>query len=94
MLKWRMVVENIIQIGNPILRKKNKLVKNVKDRKVMETIENLTDSMRHYGLVGMAAPQIGENFKLFVTEIRPTPSRKPDLFYSHKFFLQIQRPRR
>lgn len=71
-----MVVENIIQIGNPILRNKNELVKNVKDKKVVETIENLVDTMRSFGMVGTAAPQIGVNLKIFVTEIRKTEYRK------------------
>ena len=71
MLKWRMVVENIIQIGNPILRQKNELVKSVKDKKVLETIENLVDTMRSFGMVGTAAPQIGTNLKIFVTTSVP-----------------------
>ncbi len=71
-----MVVENIIQIGNPILRNKNELIKNVKDKKVVETIENLVDTMRSFGMVGTAAPQIGVNLKIFVTEIRKTEYRK------------------
>ena len=82
-----MVVENIIQIGNPILRNKNELVKNVKDKKVVETIENLVDTMRSFGMVGTAAPQIGVNLKIFVTEIRPTPSRKPDVLDELKIFI-------
>lgn len=82
-----MIVENVIQIGNPILRKKNELIKNVKDKEVLKTIEDLTDSMRHYGLVGMAAPQIGKNIKIFVTEIRPTPSRKPDILDGLRVFI-------
>ena len=32
--------------------------------------------MRHADLVGMAAPQIGQNVKIFVTEIRKTKFRK------------------
>lgn len=71
-----MVVENIIQIGNPILRKKNQVIKNVRNKKVLETIENLVDTMRSFGMVGTAAPQIGTNLKIFVTEIRKTEYRK------------------
>ncbi len=71
-----MVVEEVIQIGNPILRAKNKIIKKTDDKVVQKTIGDLVDSMRHYNLVGMAAPQIGVNFRIFVTEIRPTPSRK------------------
>jgi peptide deformylase len=76
MVKLAMVVENIIQIGNPILRAKNKKISDTNNKEVKKTIQDLTDSMRHYNLVGMAAPQIGINLKIFVTEIRPTPSRK------------------
>jgi len=76
MIKLAMIVENIIQIGNPILRNKNQLIKNIKDKKVLETIENLVDTMRHFGMVGTAAPQIGTNLKIFVTEIRKTEYRK------------------
>ena len=32
--------------------------------------------MRHHGLVGMAAPQIGINTRIFVTEIRTTDTRR------------------
>ena len=32
--------------------------------------------MRHYNLVGMAAPQVGENYRIFVSEIRKTTYRK------------------
>lgn len=71
-----MVVDNIIQIGNPILRKKNELIKDVKDTKVLETVQNLVDTMRHFGMVGTAAPQIGVNLNIFVTEIRKTEYRK------------------
>ena len=82
-----MIVENIIQIGNPILRKKNQVIKNVKNTEVIKTIGDLVDSMRHYSLVGMAAPQIGKNLKIFVTEIRQTPSRKPDVLDDLRVFV-------
>lgn len=38
-------------------------------------VTNLTDSMRHHELVGMAAPQIGVNLRIFVTEVRKTKTR-------------------
>ena len=82
-----MVVENVIQIGNPILRAKNKTVNDVKEKNVLETIQNLTDSMRHYNLVGMAAPQIGANIKMFVTEIRKTPTRKAEMVDELRIFI-------
>lgn len=82
-----MVVEKVIQVGNLILRAKNKTVNNINDKNVVETVKNLVDSMRHYNLVGMAAPQIGVNLKIFVTEIRPTPSRKPEILDNLRVFV-------
>lgn len=71
-----MIVENIVQIGNPILRKKNQVIRNIKNVEVVKTIQNLVDTMRHFGMVGTAAPQIGVNLNIFVTEIRKTEYRK------------------
>lgn len=70
-----MIVEEIIQIGNPILNRKSKFVAKIDDAETQRVIENLVDSMRHHGLVGMAASQIGENVRIFVTEIRKTKQR-------------------
>lgn len=70
-----MVVENIIQIGNPILKKKSKKVKEINSQETKRVIENLIDTMRHLDCVGMAAGQIGEKLKIFVTEIRKTEYR-------------------
>lgn len=78
MIKLAVIVENVVQIGNPILRMKNRRVDDVNNKEVKKAIEDLVDSLRHYNLVGMAAPQIGVNLKIFVTEIRPTPSRKSE----------------
>jgi peptide deformylase len=71
-----MVIKDIIQIGNPLLNKKSEIVKDIKSKKTQEVIKNLVDSMQHYHLAGMAAPQIGENIRIFATEIRKTKFRK------------------
>lgn len=71
-----MVIKLITQVGNPIIRRKSKRVLSVKTPKIKKIIRDLTDSMRHANLVGMAAPQIGHNVRIFVTEIRPTTLRK------------------
>ena len=87
MIKLAVVVKDVIQIGNPILRAKNETVKKIDDKSVLKTIDDLIDSMRHYGLVGMAAPQIGVNLKIFVTEIRATQSRKPESLDKLRVFI-------
>lgn len=50
----------------------------VGDKDVKKVIKDLVDSMRSHGLVGMAAPQIGVNKRIFVTEIRKTKFRKKE----------------
>ena len=71
-----MVIEEIVQIGNPQLKEKSKVVKDIKSKKTKEVIQNLIDSAHHYHLSGMAACQIGENVRIFITEIRDTNFRK------------------
>lgn len=70
-----MVIREVTQIGNPGFRQASKRVSRMDLKNVQRIIKNLVDSMRHYELVGMAAPQIGERIRIFVTEIRKTAFR-------------------
>lgn len=72
-----MVIKNIIQIGNPVLSQISKPVKDINSKDVKKVIKDLVDSMRYHELVGMAASQIGYKLRIFVTEIRKTPTRDP-----------------
>jgi peptide deformylase len=71
-----MIIKSVTQVGNPIIRRKSKVVKLVALPKVKKIIKDLTDTMRHANLVGISAPQIGQNLRIFVTEIRATTLRK------------------
>lgn len=71
-----MIVQEVTQIGSPILHKKAKPIKNFEWKDVKKTIEDLVDTMRQNNLIGMAAPQIGSNIRIFVTELRETKHRK------------------
>lgn len=73
-----MAVRETIQIGHPALKTPNKKITNFHDPKLAQLIADLTDSMHAAGLIGMAAPQIGENYQVFVTEPRETPTRPKD----------------
>ena len=64
-----------VQIGDPIIRTRLKKVQRPTSKQVKDTINKLVASMRHNGLIGMAANQIGVNLQVFVTEIRPTKHR-------------------
>jgi peptide deformylase len=70
-----MVVKEIVQIGNPALSQKSKAVAKINSQETQKVITDLIDSMRFHGLVGMAASQIGEKLRIFVTEIRKTKYR-------------------
>ena len=71
-----MIKRKATQIGDPIIRRSSKRVSDVGSKKVKRAIRDLTDSMRFHGLVGMAAPQIGLNLRIFVTQIRKTRTRR------------------
>jgi peptide deformylase len=70
-----MIIKEIIQIGNPILSRKSEAVVDVKSGETKKVIKNLTDSVRYHELIGMAASQIGEKLRIFVTEVRNTKYR-------------------
>lgn len=85
--KLPMSVRPTIQIGHPALKSHNKPIRSFKSKKLNQLIADLRDTMRAEELIGMAAPQIAENFFVFVTEPRKTTSRK--LARSDKFRVYI-----
>lgn len=68
----------VVQIGNPILRKKAKAVVFPLTKEIKKTIHELVRSMQETNLVGMAAPQIGQGIRIFVTELRETTTRNSE----------------
>ena len=70
-----MVIKKIVQIGNPFLRKRAKVVLSVKSKEAQQVIADLIDTMRHDHLIGEAAPQIGASLRIFISEIRGTKKR-------------------
>ena len=85
-----MIIKSVTQVGNPIIRNKSKKVINVSSPNIKKIIKDLTDSMRHSNLVGMAAPQIGHNLRIFVTEIRATTLRKTNELDKLRVFINPQ----
>lgn len=73
-----MAIKNIIQVGDPRLKAKNKVVKNFNSPLIKRVILDLVDTMHKNNLVGIAAPQIGENYQVFLTEPRKTKTRLND----------------
>ena len=72
------MIKEAIQAGDPRLKALNKTIEDFNDPIVRGVVEDLIDSMKAANLVGMAAPQIGENWRIFVTEPRKTKFRDAD----------------
>lgn len=73
-----MATREAIQVGDPRLKAPNKTVDDFNDPTLKRVVDDLVDSMRANELIGMAAPQIGENWRVFVTEPRETKFRTAD----------------
>lgn len=71
-----MAVRKTIQIGDLRLKAENIVIKNFNDPRVKKVIKDLKDTMIKNDLIGMAAPQIGYNYKIFITQPRKTKARK------------------
>lgn len=84
-----MAVRKIIQVGHPSLRVKNKKITSFVFVKLKKLLKDLRDTMYKTELVGIAAPQIAENFMVFVTHPRTTRERKTKLGKKDKFRVYI-----
>jgi len=71
-----MAYRKTIQAGNPIIHTKSEKVTDILSEETKIIIEDLIDTMSKEDLIGLAAPQIGENVRIFVSEIRETQYRK------------------
>ena len=73
-----MAIRELLQLGDEKLTNENLEIENFDDEKIKQVIIDLVDTMKEKGLVGIAAPQIGENFRIFITEPRETEFRSKD----------------
>lgn len=63
-----MTVRKVVKYGTPSLREKSKEVHKI-SKKVQNLIDDLYDTMYATNGVGLAAPQIGENLRVFVIDV-------------------------
>lgn len=63
-----MTILKILKFGDPALRVKSKEVSKI-SKKVRILAENMIDTMYANNGVGLAAPQVGENLRIFVIDI-------------------------
>ena len=62
-----MALRQIVKIGEPVLRKKSKVVKEIND-KIIELLDDMADTMYDADGVGLAAPQVGMLRRVCVVE--------------------------
>ena len=63
-----MAIKKVLRYGDPILRTPSKEVHKV-SKKVLELVNDLMDTMYAQNGVGLAAPQIGVNQRIFVVDV-------------------------
>lgn len=85
-----MAIRPIIKQGNPKLKEHNIEIASFGTEKLKSLVQDMIDTMRNADLIGLAAPQIAENFQVFITEPRETASRKGDQVDELRVFINPQ----
>lgn len=62
-----MAIRKVLTYGSPCLREKSKEVHKV-SKKIKDLVKDLLDTLYSQNGVGLAAPQIGENYRVFVID--------------------------
>ena len=63
-----MAIKKVLKYGDPILRSESKEVHKV-SKKIQELVNDLLDTMYAQNGVGLAAPQIGVDYRVFVVDV-------------------------
>ena len=63
-----MALRQIVQIGEPVLRKKSKKVEKI-DEKIIQLLDDMAETMYDADGVGLAAPQVGILKRVVVIDI-------------------------
>ena len=61
------MILDIVQIGDPVLRRKAHKITQI-DRDIRLLADDMVETLRDSGGVGLAAPQIGESIRMIVVE--------------------------
>ena len=63
-----MAVRPIVLYGDPVLREKAKPVEKI-DRNIKNLVADMIATLKHANGLGLAAPQVGESFRIFIIDI-------------------------
>ena len=76
-----MAVRKIIRMGHPTLRKpaRDLTAEEIRSPEIAKLVEDMVDTLRDYGGIGLAAPQIDEPIRLAIIEIPGGESRYGEL---------------
>ena len=79
-----MAVRKVVKYGEPCLRAKSKEVHKI-SKKIQILIDDMYDTMYATNGVGLAAPQVGENLRIFVIDVtEPNEAPDPIIFINPK----------
>lgn len=79
-----MSILKIVEYGSPNLREKSKEVIKI-SKKIKNLITDMLDTMYNANGVGLAAPQVGENLRIFVLDVSdPKGPMEPQIFVNPK----------
>lgn len=80
LFKYKPRLLQVVQLGDPILRKKANSIKTFKDPLIQELIDDLIFTVIDVDGVGIAAPQVYRSLKIFILASHPNP-RYPNAPY-------------
>jgi len=86
-----MAIIEVLKYGNPILRQKSKDVSKI-NKKVLELVNNLYDTMYSKNGVGLAAPQIGVNLRVFVIDTAFGNEKPRPITFINPKILKLEHP--
>ena len=84
-----MTVRKIVKYGTPTLREKSKEVHKI-SKKVQMLVDDLYDTMYALNGVGLAAPQIGENLRVFVIDTGTDPKTMNPITFINPKILKLE----
>lgn len=64
----------IVELGHPVLRRKAKHVRTIKNFDVQTLVGNMISALVQVGGMGIAAPQVNESLRIFIIASHPTPN--------------------
>src|SRR6185295_11144010 len=75
-----MAILKVARMGHPVLRAKALPVPvgQIRSAGIQQLIDDMFETMREYSGIGLAAPQVHENLRLFVAGIRPAEAEAAD----------------